>query len=375
MSEQVKNSEPEQVSSNPDQIEMSYEEAMEYMEQFSHNEPDVELTDEQNEVIDRCFEWRRHGRDLYYLDDYASAAKFFQRIADAYDEAGIGNFSFVVENLCSLGWCYVNIGNYALASHYLLRAVDGYKELGKNILLSLALAYTYLGFLYERMENLEMSIDFFKKALEIYIAERVPMLILRTQNRIADCYVDLEDYEQALAYYSHTISNITLVNDDIQKAFSRVGYIHSLGDNTPDAIEEVELYFQAAIKAATMNHGEESFETGSEWNRFALAMHRMLQYDKAEQHYKQALEIIEKSIAAEPDNEHYNRRYLRVMDNLGMLYVDWNRVADALDVFERVVVQMREMYGDDHPRVKEIEASIAELSFKYMLPMGNAKLS
>ena len=351
---------------HPDAIEMTREEAEALGEQWWRAEdPDDELNEEQERLVDKTFEYCHRAFEFQEAENYVLAARYYQKAVDLLETANLGNNKYKVGKYMDLGISYYHASNYDMANRYLLRALEGYQARATRDDLSISVVYTFLGHLYRDQEQFEIAIEFYKKALEVNISAGFRQFAACTQNRIARCYRDAGDPDEAIEYYSMTLDMIDVVNMDTVGAYTGLACIYRDDEMFDEAIE----CHQSAIETAEQLSGAESFEIADEYNQIAITYRHMGELTRAIEYYQRAIEIFEAQ-------ENVNRRKVaRVLENLAMAYVYAEQMGNALECFGRLLPMLREIDGEDDPHVAEIEEYMVEIDQSYHFGLSGVKPS
>ena len=103
-------------------------------------------------------------------------------------------------NYNDLGNIYFETGNYTRASDFYLKAVNLRIALGERGKPSLVLSYNNLGVLNKKFNKLNVSLDYYKKGLELAVLLNDDMRVSTFYNNIANLYREKEKYDKALNY-------------------------------------------------------------------------------------------------------------------------------------------------------------------------------
>ncbi len=108
----------------------------------------------------------------------------------------------IATNYNDLGIIYFETGNYTRASDFYLKATKIRSELGRRGRHGLVLSYNNLGVLNKQFDKLNVSLEYYKKGLDIALELNDDMRTSTFYNNIANIYREKENYDEALTYLS-----------------------------------------------------------------------------------------------------------------------------------------------------------------------------
>lgn len=339
----------------PDKEYYTIEEAEALMAQYYPPDDDEELTDEQQQLVEEAFEYKYHAADFDYDDEPILAARYGQKMVDVLERANLGNHRIMLKAYGDLGRYYYLAHNYDLANRYLLLALEGYQSRPKRDFSYIGLIYTLLGHTYCDQQQYAIAIEFYKEALEAYRAEEICLMIACTQNRIGRCYSRLEEYDEAIYYFTQTVEMPAEVPDERIIAYSQLGSIYC----NLERIEEMTECYHSAIAVAEQKYGAESFDVANVYNQLAIRYNHLRQMDNAIEYYQRALTILS------TQRDEYERKYVEILESLGLAYIEVGQVGNGLDALSQVLDILRELDGEDDPHIAEIEEFMTDLDLSY----------
>ncbi len=136
---------------------------------------------------------------LYKLKGDFESAKVNYEAALKYAKLNYDSM-LMATNFNDLGVVYFETGNYTRASDYYLKAANMRSQMGKRGRNGLIISYNNLGVLNRRFDKLNVSLEYYKKGLELAQELNDDLRTSTFYNNIANIYRKKKEYEKALTY-------------------------------------------------------------------------------------------------------------------------------------------------------------------------------
>ncbi len=320
------------------------------------------------------------GLSYSYIFKEDEAIKYFE-IALAIQEDVLGyKHHDTALSYNNIGLMYHDMGDDEKALEYYEKASDIYNEINMGDHPGAGTVYSNIGIAHHINEDYEKAIEYYKKALEIQenvLGTEHPELA-EIYNTIGMVYNTLCDYENALEYFNKALvirEKKMPDSSELSVSYGNVGFASSkLGNyepaiyyckkaisiqeknSDPDLIDtqnilcniylEVEDYksalklYKKTLELSKEMYGPESGETAEIYNNIALTYNSMKKYRKAIKQLNTAIEIFKKNAERKSD-------VAVCYGNIGQVYYEANKKAEAIIWFEKAHNAYVEMYGED----------------------------
>lgn len=244
-----------------------------------------------------------------------------------------------------LGNVKIYLGEYAAAKDYYLQAYDLMVEIDHP---KLAIVLGNISSVYHQMNNHKMAVLYAQRQLELSESRDIKMGIFHSCNVLGNQYLDHNQEEKTLTYFSKALAVAYRANNPIwilrgHQLFSiyyhTVENIDSLGYHTKKAFDVIEKQKLTGFNSSEL-HGYRGFyfeKTG--------------QRKKAEEYYKKSIELAERL-----DSNWEKELALRFSYNFYRNNQDYEK---ALLYFEDYIEMEREFKGEEQSQ------QLAEMQTKY----------
>ena len=225
-------------------------------------------------------------------NDYPRATEHFEKSLAIRIENRDTHGTAILYN--NLGVVYERQGNYDRAFEYHRQSFELEKEIGD--IYGLAISHTNLGLILSRREDYAQALDHLEEAVGICGDIECEWLLPETYRIIAEVRLALGEVTEALEFGQASLEMARKAGDKvIEGAAHRVlGKVMALGRQQ---WEEGEKHFSKSIdilKALGNEH-----ELGKSYYEFGLVLKGKGEVDRAQEHLSQAIEIFERTGAAE----------------------------------------------------------------------------
>ncbi len=275
---------------NPKNIELLFELAFNYKQQ----EKMEEALDIYNQIIDinpySSEAWFNLGQLQFYKGNYNEAIQ-------AYD------FVTTIDESDYLAW--MQKGNAYFQNENYAKAIEAYQSYREQIHYEDATSLIYIGECYEKMEDFDQAINYYKQALEI------DKINTDAYTGIGICLLEKELYSESIVYFQQAVElapNISehwvylaeaYVNMEmIDEAFSSYQKALAIDDQQPDTLVAIgNLYLDKGDYEISLDYFLKAFaiDKDTEGLLFLLAVN----YYKLEQ-FQQALHYLEEACLKDP---------------------------------------------------------------------------
>ena len=145
--------------------------------------------------------------------NYSKSKTLFNELNDTLGIAKVNN---------SIGLIEIKRGNYTKGLQYSLAAIDAFKK--RDLKSELVSAYSNLAEAYYNVNDIDNSITFNLKALELQEALKDKSATINSQSNLAKLYSIKREHRKAIEYYEKVIASIGKNNDSIRGAiFPKLG--------------------------------------------------------------------------------------------------------------------------------------------------------
>ena len=86
--------------------------------------------------------------------------------------------------------------------------------------------------------------------------------------------------------------------------------------------------------------------------------------EKAEEHFRRALKLLEKLLEQEPESHAVMRYKAGTLNNLGVLLAEMGKLDEAEDTYGQALKLQEKVYGAEHPQVAQTLNNLALLYFQ-----------
>ena len=246
-----------------------------------------------------------------------------------------------------LGTTYKNKGNYNHALEYYQKALKIYLAKLGDSHPNIATNYTNIGMVYSEKGNYNCALEYYKKSLKIKLSRLGDnhLNVAHNYHDIGKIYHVKRDYDRALEYYQKALKiRLNKLGDkhpSVAHVYNSIGVLYSEKENYNRALE----YYQKALKIRLNRLGENHPYVASSYNNIGNVYNVKGDSDRALEYHKKSLKIMLNNLGENhPDvSANYN--------NIGNVYNvkgDYNR---ALEYFQKALKIILNKLGDKHPRV------------------------
>jgi len=213
------------------------------------------------------------------MDALKRAASICNSIGNAQDEALIN------QQIAAL---YKNLQDLNRSLEYALKAVN--INLSNNITTGLANNYNFIGLLHKDLKNFDLAEEYFLKSLKIWQQEKNEEGLSNTYNNLGIVYDEKKDAQKALEYYSKSLELSKKLEDlkGIAVAYNNIGYL-SIRINQIDA--GIDSYLKSIKISHDLNDIESYLNT---YNNIAIAYLKKNNIEKSEEYVNLVLKEFDK---------------------------------------------------------------------------------
>ncbi len=270
-----------------------------------------------------------------YLRDYNNAIEYYMNYIQLCGEKS-SEIRKIVKNIVNLKYETSN-----KEFEEIKKAVDIYNK----------------GINYGKKGDLKKAVEYFKKSINI-----IPYY-LKSNYALGLTYFNLGDYENSYKFLLYAV-NVDPDNDEITEAYLKLALISD--DLYLKDYELAKRYYQKYIKKNGKNimQAQQLLDLIEELDKLILEAQQLFmnkRYDEAENKLKEALGI-------KPFD-------IRVMNNLGIIYIQEKRYKDAIEQFTNAL-KIREDFGDAYYNLACVYSKMGDIDMglKY-LQMGKQYFS
>jgi len=242
------------------------------------------------EYYTKSKEHRERSNDLlkvsYSLSNIALALQNLKRYSEAMESfkkaASICNSlenpaeeAIINQQIASL---YRNLQDLNRSLEYALKAVN--INLNNNITSGLARNYNFIGLLHKDLKNFDLAEEYFLKSLKIWQQEKNEEELSSTYNNLGIVYDEKKDAQKALEYYLKSLELAKKLGDlkGIAVAYNNIGYL-SIRINQIDA--GIDSYLKSIKISHDLNDTEGYLNT---YNNIAIAYLKKNNIEKSEEY-------------------------------------------------------------------------------------------
>ncbi len=250
-----------------------------YTKSMEHRERSNDMLKVSYSLSNLSFSLQNLKRYSEAMDALKRAASICNSIGNAQDEALIN------QQIASL---YKNLQDLNRSLEYALKAVN--INLSNNITSGLANNYNFIGLLHKDLKNFDLAEEYFLKSLKIWQQEKNEEGLSNTYNNLGIVYDEKKDAQKALEYYSKSLELSKKLDDlkGIAVAYNNIGYL-SIRINQIDA--GIDSYLKSIKISHDLNDIESYLNT---YNNIAIAYLKMNNIEKSEEYVNLVLKEFDK---------------------------------------------------------------------------------
>ena len=265
----------------------------------------------------------REGTKALRLGDFEKAVSYFNQASHLGQKVLSKNNPNLQLFLISLGISYKNLGEYD-------KAIESYLEAEKFLVQMyspdnprLGYVYSGLGTVYKLKGDFVKNFDFQVAALRAFSKDSSRLITPYNSAKyaISEALFLLKKYDESIKSGE---SNLKNVDDNIKS------YYYSLLARNYNELGEYELtkkYYQKTFEIIINLKGEDSYDLGLEYNRFATLLLSIKDFDEAFKYTKSSEVLIKKYFTQK------SQQYSEVMLNYADYYFGRSSEASALEDF------------------------------------------
>lgn len=250
-----------------------------YTKSMEHRERSNDMLKVSYSLSNLSFSLQNLKRYSEAMDALKRAASICNSIGNAQDEALIN------QQIAAL---YKNLQDLNRSLEYALKAVN--INLSNNITTGLANNYNFIGLLHKDLKNFDLAEEYFLKSLKIWQQEKNEEGLSNTYNNLGIVYDEKKDAQKALEYYSKSLELSKKLEDlkGIAVAYNNIGYL-SIRINQIDA--GIDSYLKSIKISHDLNDIESYLNT---YNNIAIAYLKKNNIEKSEEYVNLVLKEFDK---------------------------------------------------------------------------------
>ncbi|CAF0775832.1 unnamed protein product [Adineta steineri] len=249
-------------------------------------------------------------------------------------------------NLFSFGQLLLKQTHLDDAEKYYLRLLNEFSDQSENIIQ----CYNILGNLTKNKGDYELSIQWFKKAIQISTIEN--QNLIENYNIIGDLYIKIDDPKRAIEYYNRTlILLIKIFNEDHPELVVCLNNIAIAYKNEKKYHKALE-YHEKALTILEKHPLIHQSDIAILHNYIGIIQRHLGYFNLALEHYQYALEICKYS---------FSSSYIdiaKTLKNMGIVYEDKNELEQSLLCLKKAATIYQDILSPIHPDMIEIEEKI-----------------
>lgn len=216
----------------------------------------------------------------------------------------------------------------------------------------------FIGLTYDHMGELDQSLQWHHKALDIYEKteglDNIDAALVYTH--IGRIYTSQDSLEKALEYTLKGLDirnrNITdMDNLDFSQSYNNLGVIYT---NMGDYERAMECHMKA-LEQRERVLGPESNGTALSYLNIGALYYNLKEYDNALIYYQKALDAYQAAFG--PTHPHA----IMVLGYMASVYYAQNDLEKMLDYYRQALAACEQYYGLDHPNTQELRDAITKI--------------
>ena len=234
----------------------------------------------------------------------------------------------------NLGSAFVKLQDFDKATEHLFKCLNILKAAyNTEVHNEIASCYCKIAELYKESNNLELSLEYDSKALEIYrfIFGENDLHVGASYHNIAIIYMVQYDYPKAIEYFLKNIEISKLMycehNIDLAKTYCSLALVYERMGNYKNCIK----YNEEALAIFDAFYGPDHIDTATCYNQMGACFRRAGDPEKAIECHERALKIYQASFT---DSENYEEIALSY-DLMGSSYREMQEFETALEHHEK----------------------------------------
>ncbi|CAF1243979.1 unnamed protein product [Adineta steineri] len=249
-------------------------------------------------------------------------------------------------NLFSFGQLLLKQVHLDDAEKYYLRLLNEFSDQSENIIQ----CYNTLGNLTKNKGDYELSIQWFKKAIQINTIEN--QNLIENYNIIGDLYIKIDDPKRAIEYYNKTlILLIKIFSEDHPELVVCLNNIAIAYKNEKKYHKALE-YHEKALMILEKYPSIHQSDIAILHNYIGIIQRHLGYFNLALEHYQYALEICKYS---------FSSSYIdiaKTLKNMSIVYEDKNELEQSLVCLKKAATIYQDILSPIHPDMTEIEEKI-----------------
>ncbi|CAF1270557.1 unnamed protein product [Adineta steineri] len=259
--------------------------------------------------------------------------------------------------LIKLGDILRQMGKYDEAEKYYHRCLN---KLSSDDDRNISICYYALGRLADCKGDLDQSLEWFQKSLEIDMRILKPddPSIANTHNSMANIYQTNGDYQQALKSYNKALKIFRQAlgegDPHVAMCLNNIGAIYQREKNYSEALN----YYQNALTIRQKHLPSNHYDIGGSYNNIGIIYRHLGQSDQALDQYNLALGIYKVSLPPQhPD-------IAMTLENIGIVYEEKRNWNQALSYYKKAEEIYDAILSPTHSDVVQIKKNIERVSSK-----------
>jgi len=180
----------------------------------------------------------------YYYNQNASSSLAYEYYHKAYESYFKAKDTLrIAKTLLRMGILEKNVRNYSKAKESLFTALELIGDQKPDFLGDI---YNDLGIVFDQLGNLNQSLLYYKKSLQLRHQSGDTRLIIQSLNNIATTYKDHHDYQNAGNYFiqafNYPVSELEKYPEEYARLIDNRAHLHFLQNNNSEVLSE---YFKA----------------------------------------------------------------------------------------------------------------------------------
>jgi Nif-specific regulatory protein len=181
------------------------------------------------------------GQNCIHVGAHERAIKFFETGLKA--AQNIGHLKFQGEAYTGLGFVFDKMGQLEEAEKSYLNALDAYSEI--DFPEGSCRVLNYMGIIRKRTGDFNGALDFYRRALEISLNRKFLWSAMNLYGNMGNLYLSRSDFDKGLEYYSKSLEISREISDRRIESINLLNIGHAFNEN--GNLLEAENHFNEAV--------------------------------------------------------------------------------------------------------------------------------
>ena len=293
-----------------------------------------------------------------YMANYNRALYYYQLAVKSNIEKYGENNPNVALDYNNIGYCYNELGDLTISLEYYQKALKIQKELFGDKHPDVATSYSNIGVYYYSQCDYTKALEYYQKALKIQldILGTNHLEVATTYNNIAMYYCSQGNFIKGLEYLQKTLEiRLKLLGEnhpDIAVCYNNIGGLYSGQCDYTKAME----YYQKALRIQLELFGETHPDVARSYNNIGYLY-------KTQQDYPKAKDCVQKSLEIRLELLGNNHPDVALCYNsMGILCNVQKEYSKALEYYQNALEIELNSYGEYH---SDVAISYTNIGFNY----------